>query len=268
MSTVTAQHRAGGAPRPDPARPADGARQVHAGRAALVARRRGHVRRDRPRPGAQPASSGVATARFARSRSATRRGSPQLRGGRLRCLTIRRSARSRTASRSSPAARAGSARPICRELARGGARGGGELPLEPRRGEPRSRTRSAASRVAGDVADAGAGPVALVERAEYELGDIDILVNNAGITRDGLLARMSDEDWREVLATNLDGTFHTCRAVARGDAQAPGGIDREHVELRRRARQPGPDELRGVEGRDHRVHEGAREGARRRAACG
>jgi 3-oxoacyl-[acyl-carrier protein] reductase len=40
-------------------------------------------------------------------------------------------------------------------------------------------------------------------------------VNNAGVTRDTLIARMSDEDWRTVLATNLDGAFHMCRAVAR-----------------------------------------------------
>ena len=53
---------------------------------------------------------------------------------------------------------------------------------------------------------------ALVEAA----GDLDLLVNNAGITRDGLLARMSDEDWRVVLETNLFGTFHTCRAAVRG----------------------------------------------------
>jgi 3-oxoacyl-[acyl-carrier protein] reductase len=43
-----------------------------------------------------------------------------------------------------------------------------------------------------------------------------VLVNNAGLTRDGLLARMSDEDWRAVIDTNLGGVFHTCRAVARG----------------------------------------------------
>jgi 3-oxoacyl-[acyl-carrier protein] reductase len=49
-----------------------------------------------------------------------------------------------------------------------------------------------------------------------EAGDVDVLVNNAGITRDGLLARMSDEDWRTVLDTNLGGTFNTCRAVTRG----------------------------------------------------
>jgi 3-oxoacyl-[acyl-carrier protein] reductase len=43
-----------------------------------------------------------------------------------------------------------------------------------------------------------------------------VLVNNAGLTRDGLIARMSDEDWRAVLDTNLGGAFHTCRAAARG----------------------------------------------------
>jgi 3-oxoacyl-[acyl-carrier protein] reductase len=40
-------------------------------------------------------------------------------------------------------------------------------------------------------------------------------VNNAGLTRDGLIARMPDEDWRVVLETNLSGVFYTCRAVAR-----------------------------------------------------
>jgi 3-oxoacyl-[acyl-carrier protein] reductase len=49
-----------------------------------------------------------------------------------------------------------------------------------------------------------------------EAGDLDILVNNAGVTRDGLLARMSDEDWSAVIETNLGGVFHTCRAAARG----------------------------------------------------
>lgn len=44
---------------------------------------------------------------------------------------------------------------------------------------------------------------------------VDILVNNAGITRDNLLLRMKEEDWDEVLATNLKGTFIACRLVAR-----------------------------------------------------
>ena len=55
----------------------------------------------------------------------------------------------------------------------------------------------------------------LIERVESELGDVDVLVNNAGITRDTLIARMSDEDWDEVIDTNLRGTFNTCRAVSR-----------------------------------------------------
>ena len=47
-------------------------------------------------------------------------------------------------------------------------------------------------------------------------GEVDILVNNAGVTRDGLLARMSDDDWADVIETNLSGVFYTCRAAARG----------------------------------------------------
>jgi 3-oxoacyl-[acyl-carrier protein] reductase len=54
------------------------------------------------------------------------------------------------------------------------------------------------------------------KRLVEETGELDILVNNAGVTRDGLLARMSDEDWRDVIETNLGGVFHTCRAAARG----------------------------------------------------
>jgi 3-oxoacyl-[acyl-carrier protein] reductase len=55
----------------------------------------------------------------------------------------------------------------------------------------------------------------LVEEVESELGDVDLLVNNAGVTRDTLIARMSDKDWEVVVDTNLRGTFNTCRAVAR-----------------------------------------------------
>ena len=49
-----------------------------------------------------------------------------------------------------------------------------------------------------------------------EAGELDVLVNNAGLTRDGLLARMPDDDWRSVIETNLGGVFHTCRAAMRG----------------------------------------------------
>jgi 3-oxoacyl-[acyl-carrier protein] reductase len=61
------------------------------------------------------------------------------------------------------------------------------------------------------------------KRLVDEAGDVEILVNNAGVTRDGLLARMSDEDWRVVLDTNLGGTFNTCRAVSRGMMKRRGG---------------------------------------------
>lgn len=67
----------------------------------------------------------------------------------------------------------------------------------------------------GDVGDASAA-TDLIAAAEERLGPLSILVNNAGITRDTLIARMSDEEWHDVIETNLTGVFNTCRAVARG----------------------------------------------------
>ncbi|HBG02537.1 MAG TPA: 3-oxoacyl-[acyl-carrier-protein] reductase [Firmicutes bacterium] len=54
-------------------------------------------------------------------------------------------------------------------------------------------------------------------------GRIDLLVNNAGITRDGLLMRMGDADWNEVLETNLTGVFNVCRAAIRPMLKARQG---------------------------------------------
>jgi 3-oxoacyl-[acyl-carrier protein] reductase len=54
-------------------------------------------------------------------------------------------------------------------------------------------------------------------------GHIDVLVNNAGITRDGLLVRMSDEDWGAVIGTNLSGAFYMTRAVGKAMMKARAG---------------------------------------------
>jgi 3-oxoacyl-[acyl-carrier protein] reductase len=73
-----------------------------------------------------------------------------------------------------------------------------------------------------DVADAGAVEACLkgVEAAE---GTPSILVNNAGITRDGLLMRMSADDWQAVLDTDLTAVYRTCKAVMRGMMKARKG---------------------------------------------
>lgn len=63
----------------------------------------------------------------------------------------------------------------------------------------------------------------LVKRAVEAMGSVDILVNNAGITRDGLVMRMSDDDWASVLDVNLTATFRLCRASVRGMMKARWG---------------------------------------------
>lgn len=55
----------------------------------------------------------------------------------------------------------------------------------------------------------------MIDEAKERFGRIDLLVNNAGITRDGLLIRMKDADWDEVLGVNLRAAFQATRAVAR-----------------------------------------------------
>ena len=65
-----------------------------------------------------------------------------------------------------------------------------------------------------DVADAGSVE-ALFTQVDAQFGKIDILVNNAGITRDGLLLRMSEEQWDSVLDANLKGTFLCTKAASK-----------------------------------------------------
>ncbi len=63
-----------------------------------------------------------------------------------------------------------------------------------------------------------------IERVEEELGPVAILVNNAGITRDNILLRMKDDEFDEVIATNLKGAFNLTRAVARGMMKRKDGV--------------------------------------------
>lgn len=69
--------------------------------------------------------------------------------------------------------------------------------------------------VACDLSDAEATR-ALAGAAEAAMGGLDILVNNAGLTRDGLLLRMSDEDWQTVIDIDLTAGFRIARAALRG----------------------------------------------------
>ena len=64
---------------------------------------------------------------------------------------------------------------------------------------------------------------ALPKAATEAMGSVDILVNNAGITRDGLMMRMSDDDWLDVIEVNLNATFRLTRAVLRGMMKARWG---------------------------------------------
>ena len=68
--------------------------------------------------------------------------------------------------------------------------------------------------IQADITDA-AQVQNLFQQVEAKWGGVDILVNNAGITRDGLLMRMSEEDWDTVLKVNLKGAFLCCRAAVR-----------------------------------------------------
>jgi 3-oxoacyl-[acyl-carrier protein] reductase len=108
----------------------------------------------------------------------------------------------------------GGSRGIGRAIALELARAGATVTLTYRSGKDEAEAVAAeagASALQADVSDADAAKQ-LVDTA----GELDILVNNAGVTRDGLLARMSDDDWGDVITTNLGGVFHTCRAAARG----------------------------------------------------
>ena len=76
--------------------------------------------------------------------------------------------------------------------------------------------------VQGDASDPAAADE-LVKQALAAFGKVDILVNNAGITRDDLIMRMSPDDFRAVLETNLFGAFYAIKAVTRSMLRAKSG---------------------------------------------
>jgi 3-oxoacyl-[acyl-carrier protein] reductase len=108
----------------------------------------------------------------------------------------------------------GGSRGIGRAIAAELADGGAQVVIGYRSGA--EEAKEVAGEIGGRAVQADVSNPEDAKRLVAEAGEVDILVNNAGVTRDGLLARMSDEDWHTVLDTNLGGTFNTCRAVTRG----------------------------------------------------
>ena len=107
----------------------------------------------------------------------------------------------------------GASRGIGRAIAVELARAGASVVVGYRSGK--DEADALAAEIGGRAVRADVSNAEDAKRLVEEAGDLDILVNNAGLTRDGLLARMSDDDWRTVIDTNLSSVFYTCRAVCR-----------------------------------------------------
>ncbi|HEY2371601.1 MAG TPA: 3-oxoacyl-[acyl-carrier-protein] reductase [Gaiellaceae bacterium] len=107
----------------------------------------------------------------------------------------------------------GASRGIGRAIAAELARAGASVVVGYRSGA--DEAEALAAEIGGRAVQADVSNAEDAARLVGEAGDVDILVNNAGLTRDGLLARMSDDDWRTVIDTNLSSVFYTCRAVTR-----------------------------------------------------
>ncbi len=115
----------------------------------------------------------------------------------------------------------GGSRGIGRAVALELGRAGAEVVVGYRSGG--AEAEAVASEIGGRAVQADVSDPEQAKALVDEAGEIDVLVNNAGTTRDGVLARMLDEDWRTVLETNLSSTFYTCRAAARGMMKRRGG---------------------------------------------
>jgi 3-oxoacyl-[acyl-carrier protein] reductase len=108
----------------------------------------------------------------------------------------------------------GASRGIGRAIAVELARAGASVTFSYRTGA--DEAAALAAEIGGRAVQADVSDAASAQGLVEETGDLDILVNNAGVTRDGLLVRMSDEDWNTVIDTNLASCFYTCRAAVRG----------------------------------------------------
>lgn len=128
----------------------------------------------------------------------------------------------------------GSGRGIGRACARAFAADGYDVCLNCSSDSSFERTSAAAKEIANEygvrtlavvanVADTEAAK-ALVDDVVAELGRIDVLVNNAGITRDGLIARMGEDDFDAVIDVNLKGTFNCCKAASKYMMKQRSGV--------------------------------------------
>jgi 3-oxoacyl-[acyl-carrier protein] reductase len=115
----------------------------------------------------------------------------------------------------------GASRGIGRAIAEELALAGASVVVGYRSGKDEAEELAAA--IGGRAVQADVSSPDDAKRLVEEAGDVDVLVNNAGLTRDGLLARMSDDDWRAVIETNLSSVFYTCRAVTRPMMKKKGG---------------------------------------------
>jgi 3-oxoacyl-[acyl-carrier protein] reductase len=107
----------------------------------------------------------------------------------------------------------GASRGIGRAIAQELAEAGASVVVGYRTG--RDEAEALAQELGGRAIQADVSSAEDAKRLVEEAGDLDVLVNNAGLTRDTVLARMSDDDWQTVIATNLSSVFYTCRAVVR-----------------------------------------------------
>ena len=193
-------------------RAADGARPLHAVRARV------------DQPGRHDVRGGRARQRAQRFTEEDRPQRQDVLGQRPRGRSTRQPRRLAEPFASLEGKRAlvtGASKGIGRAIALELARAGAEVVVGYRSG--RDEAEQLAAEIGGRAIQADVSSAEDARRLVEEAGDIDVLVNNAGLTRDGLLARMSDDDWRAVIETNLSSVFYMCRAVTRPMMKRRGG---------------------------------------------